>query len=102
MAVTKNKGVDAVPVVVFPLAGCAPDGVMTEEQVQAHLAQLRAKVRMHSENEGMKALVTLIEMRAAMKQRQACTPEGTAHDQGQAFGLDELLGVIRGIRHSEG
>lgn len=95
-----KKRVVKVPVVVFPLGGCAPDGTLTEAQVTARMKNLRELVRMHWNNEGVRAVIELLEMRTAMKQRAGVAPGAGAHEQGQAFALDEAIGMLRQVRMS--
>ena len=45
--------------------------------------------------EGLSALVEMLELRAAMKGRNAVQPTATPHDQGQAYAIQEMLGIVR-------
>lgn len=87
-------------VILFPSHGCQPAGQLTKKQQDEHLVTQRQAIRQHWEHAGVKAIVQLIERRAAMKQRAAVQPGAAPHDQGQAFALDELITVLNGIQSS--
>lgn len=95
---TMNEG---PPVILFPLHGCAPGGTQTEEQVTKRLKELREEVRRNWTSAGVRAVVALIEMRGAMLQRAAILPGAGPHDQGQAYGAQELLGMLQQVLVSE-
>lgn len=84
--------------VVFPVHGCEPVGVMDERGAADAMRARREMIRQGWTQPGVKALVEMIEMRCAMLGKAAVAPGAGAHEQGQAFAMQELLGVITQIR----
>ena len=87
----------APPVIVFPMHGCEGVGMLNEKQSLAKMARLREAVRREWQSAGVKALVELIEQRTARAQRAAVEPGAGPHEAGQAYGLQELLGVLHAV-----
>jgi hypothetical protein len=103
----RTKGTDRqgeyspAPVVLFPIGGCEAEGRLTEGQYQVMLAELREKVRKHWNEPGLQAALALMEIRAARGQKEAIRPGAGVHDQGQAYGMGLLIGLLREVMASE-
>jgi hypothetical protein len=90
-----------VPVILFPMGGCKPEGELTKAQAKVHTAALREMVRKHWNDDGVKAVVALLEMRAARLQGQGLMPGATAHDAGQGYEAGQCVAFLRMIFNSE-
>ncbi len=70
---------------------------MTKVQIEKLEAASRKKIRAHWNNEGVCALVQLLEREVGTKQARACLAGATLHDAGQGYALQQLLAKINGI-----
>lgn len=68
---------------------------MNSDEFTAHVGNLHATVRRCWTEEGVKACVELLEMRAAQASNLAILPGATAHDQGIAYGMAQLVSCLR-------
>ena len=100
---TKRAKAPAAPVAAapgeavfyFPAYGCDPVRPMTEEQARAEQRVLEQSLRAHWTHPGVKAMITLLERRAARSKSAAVRPGAGAHEQGQAFALEQLVGSLQ-------
>lgn len=84
--------------IVFPLHGCEAAAPLTSEQVEAQMRELENAIKKHWENDGVEAIVKLIEMESAIKTGRACVPGATPHDAGQGFALQQLVARIQALK----
>lgn len=94
---TKRQSAEP-PAVVFPVYGCQPMRGMSREEMDKQQRARAADLKKHWDDDGVKAVVELIEIQTAICQRRACSREATSHDAGQAFALSELLGQFQRLR----
>lgn len=85
------------PVILFPLHGSTDVQLMTAEQHEKRMRECRLSLRKHWSHEGVRSLVTMIELTTARLTAEAIAPESTPHDAGRASGVNEMLNVIRTI-----
>lgn len=84
--------------IVFPLHGCEPAKPLPPEEQEALQNELMAAIQKHWKNDGVEAVVQLLEMECAIKQSRACLPGATPHDGGQAYGLQQVLSRIQSLK----
>jgi hypothetical protein len=92
---------EQVPVILFPLGGCKAEGELTKEQLKVKMGELRERVRKHWQDDGVQAVVALLEMRAARLQGDGLRPGATAHDAGQGYEAGQCVMFLRMIYNSE-
>ena len=85
------------PALLYPAHGCAPLGSLSEAEITAQMRQRRQSIREHWNQPSVKAIVELLEMRAALTTRRAISPDATPHDQGQAYALTDFLATLTHI-----
>lgn len=100
----RTRGAKAAPaaatpageaVFYFPAYGCDPVRPMTEAQARAEQRVLETSLRAHWTHPGVKAIITLLERRAARSKSAAVRPGAGVHEQGQAFALEQLVGNLQ-------
>ena len=89
------------PTLRYPIHGCQPIGHLTEQQLDATMRLRRTRIREYWDAPGLKDLIELIEARTATLTTRAIEPGATAHDQGQAHSLNNLLDILSQIKLSE-
>lgn len=89
------------PVILFPLHGSTDVQLMTAEQHEKRMRECRLALRKHWTHEGVKALVTLVELTAARLTAEAIAPDSTMDDVRRAGGVNEMLNSIRIIITAE-
>lgn len=95
------KTPDSPPVFFFPLYGSEASEPVSREQAAKEQAQLQDDIRKQWKSPGVKALVKLIERRAAIALIRSAQPEvpgGRDHAAGQAHGLQQLVAELQQIR----
>ncbi len=92
-----TKSSTTPPALIYPVHGCKALAPMTKEEVEKLDANSRKTIRAHWKNEGVRALVQLLEREVGTKQARACLPGATLHDAGQGYALQQLLAKINGI-----
>ena len=74
---------------------------MTEKEIRQLEARQMKAIQKHWNNEGVQALIELLEQRTAVAQARACLPGATAHDGGQGFALAEINARFQRLRWSQ-
>lgn len=74
--------------------------MMEKDIRQLETRQMKA-IQKHWNNEGVQALIELLEQRTAVAQARACLPGATAHDGGQGYALAELNSRFQRLRWSK-
>ena len=99
---TKTAATEEVKVVIcYPVHGCEAARPMTEEEMAVAKEKSLRAIQKHWGNDGVKAIIELVEVKAAVLQAR-CTQEGsTQHVAGQAYGMQQLVGELQRLRWSE-
>lgn len=87
--------VSSPPVFYFPVHGCEPARPLTAAEIEKQQKKCLAAIKQHWDNEGVKAIVQLLEIKAAIQQGRAITREATSYDAG---GASALLNVVRDLQ----
>jgi hypothetical protein len=91
------KKAPPAPALLYPAHGCPPLGTLTEAELTAQMRQRRQSIREHWNQPPVKAIIELLEMRAALTTRRAISPDASPHDQGQAYALTDFLSTLTQI-----
>lgn len=89
------------PIILFPLNGTTSEIELTRAQAREKMRQTRQTLRQYWESDGVKAVVTLLEISASAMLRDAISPGATLHDQGQAYGASRCVELLRAVMTSE-
>ena len=89
------------PALRYPVHGCQPIGHLTEPQLEAAMRQRRQSIREYWNQPGLKSLIELLEMRAALVTRRAISADAGPHEQGQAYALTDFLSTLAQIHGSQ-
>jgi hypothetical protein len=89
------------PILLYPVHGCQPLGQLTEAELEAAMSLRRQRLREYWNQPGVKDLIELLEMRAARVTGRAISPDAGAHEQGQAYALNDFLGTLAQINASQ-
>lgn len=96
-----TKAPPLAPVLLYPIHGCQPIGHLTEAELEAAMRQRRQSIREYWNQPGLKDMIELLEMRAAMVARRAFSADAGPHEQGQAYALHDFLSTLAQIHGSQ-
>lgn len=93
---TRNRPTS--PAFYFPAYGCEAVKPMTMEEMQEKEKETRAMIQKYWQHDGVKAVITYIEIQCATLQARACQKGADQHDAGQGFALQKLIGELQNKR----
>lgn len=80
----------------FPVFGCEPARPWTRAEMAKQQEKVRKTIKKHWDSEGVKAIVELLQIEAAILQARACARGADQHDAGGGY---HLLKVVRELQN---